>query len=113
MTVCIVSDRRMREYNRKYRGRNESTDVLEFPSGSELQPDGSRYLGDIIISATMASNQARAEGHSFSRELKILALHGYLHLVGYDHQTDRGAFKRLQRRIISKLLGDVSRKAMS
>ena len=90
LVVCLVSDRRMRELNRDFRQTDRTTDVLSFPDGDPVAPDGERYLGDLVISVQAASRQARERGHSLSRELKILALHGYLHLLGYDHETDRG-----------------------
>ena len=104
LTVRIVSDRGMREFNRLYRGRNSTTDVLAFPAGGEAQPDGSRYLGDIVISADRAAVQAAERGHRLSREVRILALHGYLHLMGHDHETDDGTMLRLQRRLERELI---------
>ncbi len=76
------------------------TDVLSFPSGER----GS--LGDIVIDVPYAARQARARGHSASREMKILLAHGLLHLLGYDHETDDGKMFRLQRRLILAAFGD-------
>ena len=104
LAVCLVSDRRMREYNRRFRDRAGSTDVLSFPTQPIPGPTIERHLGDIVISVPAAERQAREARHSLSRELKILALHGYLHLVGYDHETDDGAMLRLQRRLTRRLL---------
>lgn len=103
-TVCLVSDRRMREYNRTYRGADRVTDVLAFPGDDGPDPEGRVYLGDIVIAVPAAARQAREAGHSLARELKILALHGYLHLLGHDHETDRGKMRRLQGRLERKLL---------
>jgi len=102
--ICLVSDRKMREFNRRYRDRDASTDVLAFPGD---EPDGvedDRYLGDIAISVDTAARQARAMHHSLDRELRVLALHGYLHLLGYDHVRDKGEMMRLQRRLERNLL---------
>ncbi len=104
VAVCLVSDRRMREYQRRFRGRDATTDVLAF--AGDLSPDveGRVYLGDIVISVPAAARQARDAGHGLSRELKILALHGYLHLLGYDHERDDGTMLRQQRRLARRLL---------
>lgn len=104
MTVCLVSDRRMRELNRTYRKRDKPTDVLSFNGDPDPEPDGVRHLGDVVIGVQSAARQARDREHSFARELKILALHGYLHLLGYDHEQDNGEMMRLQRRLERKLL---------
>lgn len=104
LTVCLVSDRRMREYNRTYRGADRVTDVLAFPGDDAPDPEGRVYLGDIVIAVPAAAGQAREAGHSLARELKILALHAYLHLLGHDHETDRGEMRRLQRRLERRLL---------
>jgi probable rRNA maturation factor len=103
-TVCLVSDRRMREYNRAFRSADRPTDVLSFPGDEEPDPEGRIHLGDVVIAVPTAARQARDAGHSLARELKILALHGYLHLLGHDHETDRGQMRRLQRRLERKLL---------
>ena len=102
--ICLISDRLMRDYNRRYRGKRGTTDVLAFPGGSEPTPEGGRYLGDIAISVPRAERQAREAGHSLPRELQLLLLHGYLHLLGYDHENDEGAMKRLERRLQRRLL---------
>jgi len=102
LAVCLVSDRRMREYNRRYRGQDRTTDVLSFPAGPTAENE--HHLGDIVISVPAAERQARQARHSLARELKILALHGYLHLLGYDHETDDGEMMRLQHDLIRRLL---------
>lgn len=105
MAVALVSDRRMREYNRRYRRRDAATDVLSFPDDDgRPAPGGERYLGDVIIAVPTAARQARELGHSLAREVKLLALHGYLHLLGYDHERDDGTMLRLQRRVARRLL---------
>jgi probable rRNA maturation factor len=88
--VCIASDAALRLANRRYRGTNHSTDVLSFPEG------GGARLGDILISAPRAQRQARRLGHSVDEEIKILLLHGLLHLLGHDHERDGGRMRRLE-----------------
>ena len=93
LTVAIVPDARVHALNRKYRRKNKPTDVLSFPSGER------GYLGDVVIAAGVAKRQAREAGHSMSTELRVLALHGLLHLLGYDHEHDDGRMARLERRL--------------
>jgi rRNA maturation RNase YbeY len=102
--ICLVSDRAMREANLKHRAKDATTDVLSFPAGSGPDPEGGHHLGDILISVPQAARQARAAGHALDRELRVLLLHGYLHLLGYDHETDGGRMLRLQRRLQRRLL---------
>jgi probable rRNA maturation factor len=104
LSVCLVSDRRMREFNRRFRGIDRPTDVLAFCGDGRPGPDRQVHLGDIVISVPTAARQARERKHSLAKELKILTLHGYLHLLGHDHETDDGAMLRLQRRLTRRLL---------
>jgi probable rRNA maturation factor len=104
MAVCLVSDRAMERYNREFRGKARTTDVLSFSGEGEPFPEGGRHLGDVVISVPRAIEQARDLGHSPEREVQILLIHGYLHLVGYDHETDDGEMMRLQRRLVRTLL---------
>jgi len=92
-TVALVGDARIRELNRDFRGYDEPTDVLSFAAD---QPD---YLGDIVISVETANRQAHRRGSHLRRELKVVALHGFLHLLGYDHETDDGQMRRLEYRL--------------
>jgi probable rRNA maturation factor len=93
VTVAIVPDARVRALNREYRRKDAATDVLSFPS----QERGD--LGDVVIAAGVARRQARAAGHSLQTELRVLALHGLLHLLGYDHERDNGRMARVERRL--------------
>jgi probable rRNA maturation factor len=86
VTVLGTSDREMRKLNRRFRGKNASTDVLSFPPFTVA--DG--FAGDIAISLDLAGRNAKRLGHSFADEVRILVLHGILHLAGYDHEGDRG-----------------------
>jgi probable rRNA maturation factor len=97
-TVVVVSDAAIRRLNRDYRGKDSATDVLSFPSGSALPGADPESLGDIVISAATARRAATAFGWPLEMELQSLALHGVLHLMGYDHETDRGQMARAERR---------------
>jgi probable rRNA maturation factor len=94
--VKLCGDRAMRTLNREHRGKDKTTDVLSFPGGET--PEG-YHLGDIVISLPQAQRQAEAAGHSLARELRVLLLHGTLHCLGYDHETDGGEMDRLERRL--------------
>lgn len=97
VTLVITSDRRMRTLNREWRGVDRPTDVLSFPAGDG--PGPAKHLGDLVIARETAVRQARDEGHSLSTELRVLALHGLLHLLGYDHERDSGRMARTERRL--------------
>ncbi len=101
--VALVGDRRIRALNLRYRGKDSATDVLAFPSGERL-PDGGVHLGDLAVSVATAGRQASRRGHSPATEVRILLLHGYLHLLGRDHESDGGAMRRLERRLARELL---------
>jgi probable rRNA maturation factor len=94
VTIAVVPDARSRMLNRTYRGKDAATDVLSFPAGS---PDG--LLGDIVIARGVAKRQAREAGHPESTEWRVLALHGLLHLAGYDHESDNGRMARVEARL--------------
>ena len=97
LTVVFLNDSQMLRYNSRYRNKNSSTDVLSFPLNEII--DGIHYLGDILISVETTESQSIQKGHSFRKELQILLLHGLLHLLGYDHETDQGQMNRLERRL--------------
>lgn len=125
VAIALVSDARMRTLNRTFRGVDQATDVLSFPAfvgrGTEQAGSPSRrpqtlassrkpyaigpgphapvHLGDLAIALGVAGRQARAEGHDLGTELRILALHGLLHLLGYDHERDRGTMRTLEERL--------------
>lgn len=103
-SVCLVSDRRIRQLNKEFRAMDRVTDVLSFPGDVEPDPDGTVYLGDVVISAPTAERGADRAGHSLKCELQTLALHGYLHLLGYDHETDDGHMMRLQQKLQRELI---------
>ncbi|MBZ5577738.1 MAG: rRNA maturation RNase YbeY [Acidobacteriia bacterium] len=92
---CLVTtDAELRRLNREYRGKDATTDVLSFPAGSILE----HFLGDVAVSAARARAQAREFGHTVEQEIQILMLHGVLHLLGMDHETDRGRMARAEKR---------------
>lgn len=111
--VAFVTNAEIRRWNRKYRGKNRPTDVLSFPTDAHsrkkkplsrprrgLRPNSvPKYLGDVAIAPAVARQNARRLGRTFSRELRILILHGILHLMGYDHETDSGQMERRERRL--------------
>lgn len=103
LSVAVVSDARVRALNRRYRGVNRATDVLSFSSSDEKRATRSEpratTLGDIVIARGVARRQARAAGHSELTEWRVLALHGLLHLLGYDHEEDGGRMQRVERRL--------------
>jgi probable rRNA maturation factor len=100
VALVVAGDRTLRRLNRTYRHKDRPTDVLSFPG-----PGGEAGLGDIVISAETAERNARSLGRTFPQELDVLALHGFLHVLGYDHETDDGTMDRLERRLRRRLLG--------
>ena len=99
VVVLLGRDPLLRRLNRSYRGKDAATDVLAFEGGKN-----SGVLGDIVISIDAAERNAGNEGHSLADELEVLVLHGWLHLIGYDHESDRGAMTRIERRLRRKVL---------
>lgn len=94
VTVLLTTDAAIRKLNRQFRGKNKATDVLSFPAEG-LGAHG--IAGDLAISVTTALGQAAEQGHSLSTEIKVLILHGLLHLAGYDHEVDDGKMARRER----------------
>jgi probable rRNA maturation factor len=115
VSVSLVSDRAMALMNQTYRGKPGPTDVLSFPANGNARgrkprspilhgdPHAANYLGDIAIAPETARRNARRDGRSLLFELRILILHGVLHLLGYDHETDHGAMDRIERRLRRRL----------
>ncbi len=96
LALLVIRDDRMRELNSRYRHKKETTDVLSFPNQAPTPPGEARHLGDIAISLDRAKQQAQQIGHSLAREIRFLGMHGLLHLMGYDHETDNGKMHELQ-----------------
>ena len=99
VSLVLTGDRAVRALNARYRGKDRPTDVLSFPGGG-----APGELGDIVISVATARKNARALGRTLDQELDVLALHGFLHVLGYDHETDDGTMDRLERRLRRRLL---------
>ncbi|MGH9865504.1 MAG: rRNA maturation RNase YbeY [Candidatus Acidiferrales bacterium] len=121
-TVCLVTDAQIARWNRVYRGKAKPTDVLSFPvdavatkkrvarngfkSTNGRRNSASRngsYLGDIAIAPAVARRNAQESGRTFDHELRVLILHGVLHLLGHDHETDTGQMERLELRLRRQL----------
>ncbi len=119
LTVCLVTNAEIAKWNRAYRHKDGPTDVLSFPADDEpplranrqsphrfprlIPVSRDRYLGDIAIAPAVARRNALRFGRTFSQEMRILILHGILHLMGYDHETDAGQMDRRERRLRRKL----------
>jgi probable rRNA maturation factor len=103
-TIVFVSDRTMRELNRRWRGKRGTTDVLSFPAGqSEFERGVGATLGDVVISVERAARQAVENGLALDEEIAQLILHGLLHLCGYDHETDTGEMNALELKLRRRL----------
>jgi rRNA maturation RNase YbeY len=96
--VRFAGDRAMRRANREFRGKDQTTDVLSFPGDDA-------HLGDILVSVPQARRQAAAAGRDPAREIQVLLLHGLLHCLGHDHETDGGEMERLERRLRRRWIG--------
>ena len=96
VTVALVSNQQVTALNRRFRQKNQPTDVLSFPAA---EPG---ILGDVIIALGVAASQAKSAGHGLPTELRVLALHGLLHLLGYDHEDDDGRMARVEARLRRK-----------
>jgi probable rRNA maturation factor len=118
VTICFVSDAEIARMNQAFRRKKGPTDVLSFPavdrrvpvSSPQRRTPGSRsrskaevFLGDVAISPTTARRNAKRLGRTLPSELQILILHGVLHLLGYDHETDRGEMDRVEARLRQRL----------
>ena len=116
VTVLLTTDAAIRKLNRQFRGKGKATDVLSFPAEGSFPADGSfpaegsvpgsaaeKIAGDLAISVPTALRQAVEQGHSLSTEIKILILHGLLHLAGHDHEADEGKMARRERQLRAKL----------
>lgn len=108
LAITFINDRRMRELNRDFRDIDAPTDVLSFAYQDNANVDepqtDPRHLGDLVISAETAARYATTLNLEFAREIEYLVIHGTLHLAGYDHETDNGEMKRLERKLRRELL---------
>jgi probable rRNA maturation factor len=119
VTIALVTDGEIKRWNRAFRGKNRPTDVLSFPTDDSWEQDNSSakktraskahgrpegsYLGDIAIAPAIARHNSRRFGRTFTTEMRILILHGILHLMGYDHETDEGQMDRREARLRREL----------
>jgi probable rRNA maturation factor len=107
LSVILTSDRAIRTLNRRWRGRDKPTNVLSFPAPAPgKRPRGApRHLGDIVLAYETVAREARAEGKALDHHIAHLALHGFLHLLGYDHEShgQAEAMERRERRILARL----------
>ena len=110
--VCFITDPEMRRLNTAYRKKRKTTDVLSFPWEERRKPKSLKgaaaslrgvFLGDIAISPTVARRNAKQFGRTMAEEIRILLLHGILHLMGYDHESDRGEMERVEARLRQRL----------
>lgn len=111
VTVCLVSDKTMARLNQNFRKKKGPTDVLSFPAVARQKPVRLRrksrttnspnreYLGDVAISPATARRYAKNNGRHLASELRVLILHGVLHLLGYDHETDRGEMDEMEQKL--------------
>ena len=104
-SVLLTTDRTIRRYNGRFRGKDEATDVLSFPARDSLPAGVDKpYLGDMMISVETAYRQALKRNHSLEREICTLMIHGWLHLLGFDHELDQGQMRRKELRLRRELL---------
>jgi probable rRNA maturation factor len=106
VAVLLCDDEEIASLNQRFRGQAGPTDVLSFPYRS-AGPDGRLHLGDIAVSLETAARQARGVGWDLDREVKRLLVHGILHLLGYDHESDGGEMHQLERDLLGSLIGEV------
>lgn len=102
VSVLLAGDDEVRRLNREFRGKDKATDVLSFPAGESA--GRTKIAGDLAISVETASREAETRGHTLETELRVLLLHGVLHLAGYDHETDSGEMERKEN-ALRKTLG--------
>jgi probable rRNA maturation factor len=100
VTVLLTTDAAIRKLNRQFRGKNKATDVLSFPAAGV---GAAGMAGDLAISVTTAMGQAAEQGHSLGVEIKVLVLHGLLHLAGFDHEADDGRMARREKALRARL----------
>ena len=103
VTIRLISDETMARLNETFRKKQGPTDVLSFPANGARRAPGAEYIGDIAISPETARRNARRFSRSLPVEMRILILHGMIHLAGFDHETDHGEMRRLERRLRKRL----------
>ncbi len=108
VNVLVTSSAQLRAMNRQFRGHNKPTDVLSFPSAVPTRTPARPFAGDVAISADIARENAARLGHPMADEIRILALHGVLHLAGFDHERDNGQMARKELQLRQRLRLPVS-----
>jgi probable rRNA maturation factor len=103
VTVQLVSDQAMARLNQTFRKKQGPTDVLSFPARRKRPRENAAYMGDIAISPETARRNARRFSRALGAEMRILILHGMIHLAGFDHENDSGEMERLERRLRRRL----------
>jgi probable rRNA maturation factor len=103
VNVLVTSSAELRSLNQRFRSKDRATDVLSFPAPPSTVPQARRSAGEVAISADIARENAMRLGHSVAQEIKILALHGILHLAGFDHECDNGEMARKEKRLRQQL----------
>ena len=103
MNVLVTGSAELKSLNRRFLGADKATDVLSFPAPPLTARRAKRVSGDVAISADIARENARRLGHSVAEEVKILTLHGILHLAGFDHERDNGEMARKESRLRRQL----------
>ena len=103
VTVQLISDAAMARLNRTFRKKRGPTDVLSFPANGAKRAAQTEYVGDIAISLETARRNARRSGRTLAVEMRVLVLHGMIHLAGFDHETDHGKMNRLELRLRKRL----------
>jgi len=99
VSILLADDQRIRQLNQQFRKKNKPTDVLSFPAIDWAEGRAHKHLGDLAISLDTAGRQAELFGHSLATEVKVLILHGILHLAGYDHERDQGEMATIEGRL--------------
>jgi probable rRNA maturation factor len=105
LSVLLTDDAGIRGYNERFRGKAEPTDVLSFPATAGMPGESGHYLGDLVVSVERAAAQAADYGHGLADEVEVLVLHGVLHLLGHDHETDAGEMRRLEQKLAREIFG--------
>jgi probable rRNA maturation factor len=103
VTIQLISDASMARLNETYRKKHGPTDVLSFPANGARPVQGAEYVGDIAISPETARRNARRFSRSLPGEMRVLILHGMIHLAGFDHEADHGEMDRFERRLRKRL----------
>jgi probable rRNA maturation factor len=103
VSVLLTTDAGIRSLNRRFRKQNKATDVLSFPAPDPSQSPSFGLAGDLAISVETAARQAQEQGHRLSVELRVLMLHGLLHLAGFNHEADRGEMTEVEGRLRQRL----------